>query len=73
MGGEGIEVMIEGVGLGDGATEAAGVWGLSMRGDVGELFGEVKGDVLVRREGAAGEGDWLVGWVGCGCFYPGEN
>ena len=63
VGGEGIEVMIEGVGLGDGAAEAAGVRGLGVRGDVGELFGEMEGDVLVGREGAAGEGDWLVGWV----------
>ena len=63
VGGEGIEVMIEGVGLGDGAAEAAVVRGLGVGGDVGELFDEVEGDVLVRCEGAGGEGDGLVGWV----------
>ena len=63
MSGKGVEVMIEGVGLADGATEAAGVWGLGVRGDVGELFDEVEGNGLVRCECAAGEGDGLVGWV----------
>ena len=51
MSGEGVEVMVEGVRLGDRATEAAGDWGLGMRGDVGELFDELVGDGLVRCEG----------------------
>ena len=67
MSGEGVEVMVEGVRLGDRATEAAGDWGLGMRGDVGELFDELVGDGLVRCEGAAGEGDGLVGG-GVGAF-----
>ena len=57
MSGKGVEVMIEGVGLADGATEAAGVWVLGMRGDVEELFDEMKGNGLVGGEGATGEGD----------------
>ena len=67
MSGEGVEVMVEGVRLGDRATEAAGDWGLGMRGDVGELFDELVGDGLVRCEGTAGESDGLVGG-GVGAF-----
>ena len=63
MSGEGVEVMIEGMGLSDRSTEAAGVRGLGVRGDVGELFDEMTGDGLVRGEGTTGESDGLVGWV----------
>ena len=35
--------MIEGMGSGDRTTEVVGVTGMGVRGDVSELFDEVKG------------------------------
>ena len=61
--GERVKVVIEGMGFGDGTTDAAGVRGMGVRGDVSELFDEVKGNGLVGGEGATGESDGLVRWV----------
>ena len=55
--GERVKVVIEGMGFGNRTTDAAGVGGVGVRGDVSELFDEMKGNGLVGGEGATGEGD----------------